>query len=197
MELDEIIEMTTRDGQALSVRRLRRTDHKPLKDFNAGLSPESRRWFFPHPYDDATVLNVLTRSETGDDFTLGAFAGGRMVGYFFLWRARARVPLLGIGITDGFQRRALGEQMMRLLVREARNTGRDGIELTTAMDNHGAFALHTKMGFVHYKDVENRVGDGRIVVERAMFYAIRPGAKPMEGIHGPPVPTGCQLVDGS
>jgi hypothetical protein len=29
--------------------------------------------------------------------------------------------------------------------------------------------------------------DGRSVVERAMFLALRPGARPMEGRHAPPV----------
>ncbi len=30
-------------------------------------------------------------------------------------------------------------------------------------------------------------GDGRIVIERAMFYTIKPGARPMGGLRAPPV----------
>jgi len=43
------------------------------------------------------------------------------------------------------------------------------------------------MGFEYYADVQNRVGDGRVVIERAMFYALKPGAQPLEGAHAPPV----------
>ena len=76
---------------------------------------------------------------------------------------------------------------MEVLIREARATGRDGVELTTMMDNHAAFALYQKMGFAYYADVENRVGDGSIVIERAMFLALKPGAPPLSGPHAPPV----------
>lgn len=187
MKTDETRTITTRDGVSVVVRRLRRTDHEALQAFNAALSDESRRKFLPHMYDDATVRKVLDRAEAGDDFILGVFAGGILVGYFFLWRARERVPLLGIGLLDEWQHRGLGAPMMEILICEARATNREGIELTTMMDNHAAFALYQKVGFAYHGDVENRVGDGRIVIERAMFYTIKPGAQPMGGLHAPPV----------
>jgi len=179
--------IATRDGQTLVVRPLTRNDHKALQNFNAALAPDSRRKFLPHRYDDDTVRRVLERAETGDDFTLGVFDGDRLAGYFFLWRARERVPLLGIGMLDEFQHRGLGTQMMQILIDEARRTGRDGIELTTMLDNHAGFALYQKMGFHYYGNVENRVGDGTIVIERGMFLALKPGATRMEGAHAPPV----------
>ena len=54
-------------------------------------------------------------------------------------------------------------------------------------DNENAFALYQKVGFEYVGDVENRTGDGTIVIERAMFYPMKEGAKPMEGAHEPPV----------
>ena len=78
----------TRDGKALGVRNLARRDQAALQAFNGALSTESRRRFLPHAYDDATVDRALGRAEAGDDFVLGAFDGERLVGYFFLWRAR-------------------------------------------------------------------------------------------------------------
>ncbi|NQU10430.1 GNAT family N-acetyltransferase [bacterium] len=183
----ELLSLRTTDGQVLGVRRLRSGDDAALQAFNAGLGPESRRKFLPHGYDDATVATVLQRAEAVDDATFGAFAGDRLVAYFFLWRIRERVPLLGIGITDEFQHRGLGRQILVFLIAEARTRDRDGIELTTMLDNHNAFALYQKTGFVYHGDVENVVGDGRVVIERAMFYAIRPGAQPPQGRHAPPV----------
>ena len=187
MDDDGKWETRTADGLRLRVRRMSRQDGKALQAFNETLSGETRRKFLPHRYDDATVERVLQRSESGEDLTFGAFDGKRLVGYFFLWRVRERVPLLGIGMLDAFQRQGLGRQMMTILIAEARARGKDGIELTTTMENHAAFALYQKMGFRYYRDVENVDGDGRVVVERAMFYEIAPGAKPMEGKHAPPV----------
>jgi ribosomal protein S18 acetylase RimI-like enzyme len=179
--------ITTRDGKLLSVRKLTRADRLALQVFNDSLHPDSRRKFLPHRYDDATLDKALTRSEEGLDLTLGVFDSDRIVGYFFLWCIGERIPLLGIGILDEFHRRGLGQQLTAILIEEARNAGKEGIELTTMQDNDNAFALYQKMGFVCYGDVENTVGDGSIVVERALFYEIVPGAKPMQGPHGPPV----------
>ncbi|MCP4403161.1 MAG: GNAT family N-acetyltransferase [bacterium] len=187
METSASCTITTRDGIDLLVRRLVVTDAVSLQAFNSALSPDSRRKFLPHAYDDATVARALTRSQNGDDYVLGAFDGNRLAVYFFLWRVRKRVPLLGIGMLDEFQHRGLGRQMMQLLIDHAVAEGRDGIELTTMPDNHNAFALYQKCGFKYYADVDNRQGDDTVVVERAMFYAIRPSAKPMEGEHAPPV----------
>ena len=179
--------ITTRDGIDLLVRRLVAPDATSLQAFNSALSLDSRRKFLPHAYDDATVAKAMKRSKNGDDYVLGAFDGERLAGYFFLWRVRERIPLLGIGMLDEFQHRGLGRQMMQLLIDHAVSEGRDGIELTTMPDNHNAFALYQKYGFKYYSDVDNRQGNGTVVVERAMFYTIKPGAKPMKGKHGPPL----------
>lgn len=187
MNLDETTPLTTSDGVTLSARRLKQHDRKALQDFNRSLKPETERWFRAHKYDDQTVARILARSEAGDDLTLGLFDGNRIAGYFFLWYFKQPVPLLGIGLQDDYQGRGLGVQMMELLIREARKAHKTGIELTTCPDNERAFALYRKVGFEYYKDVPNVQGDGRTVIERAMFYAIRPGATPGSQAHKPPV----------
>ena len=156
--------------------------------FDAGLSRESHRRFFPHKYDDATLAKALARAARGDDLLLGVFDVPRMVGYFFMWYMCEDIPLLGIGITDEFQHRGLGRQMMAILLDRAKAAKKNGVDLTTMPDNDVAFTLYRKMGFAYYADVENQTGDGTIVVERAMFYPIAPGARPPHGKqHGPPV----------
>ncbi len=184
-----IIELQTRDGLALEARRLAAddADAQALQQFDADLSDESRRRFLPHTYDDATVAAALRRSEAGNDLLLGAFDGERMVGYFFLWYFDQRVPLLGIGMVDAYQGRGLGRPMMQTLIDAAKANGNEGIELTTMQDNHRAFALYEKMGFTYYGDVENYQGDGNMIVERTMFYEIKPGAPRYDGPHAPPV----------
>jgi ribosomal protein S18 acetylase RimI-like enzyme len=187
MTLQETRALTTRDGLTLLARRLTEGDGRALQDFNRGLGPGSEQWFRAHAYDDATVRKALARSCAGDDLTLGVFDGDRMVGYFFLWYFREPVPLLGIGLQDDYQERGLGRQMMGLLVDAAKAAGRNGIELTTNIGNDRAFALYRKAGFRHYGDVAAVQGDGTVLTEHGMYYAIKPGSTPPAREHRPPV----------
>lgn len=176
-----------RDGRTLAVRALRAGDEGALRRFNDELSGASRARFLPHGYDDATLAKVTARSQRGEDLVLGAFDGERLVGYFFLWYFNQRVPLLGIGMLDAYQGQGLGSRMMGTLIDAAKEAGKEGIELTTMVDNDRAFALYEKVGFKYYGDVSNVDGNGRVVVERGMFFEIMPGATRYEGKHAPPV----------
>jgi len=179
--------LTTRDGQILTVRRLTPDDAAKLQQFNDDLSDTTRGKFLPHAYDDPTVAQALARNAADQDLLLGLFDGGRMVGYFFLWYFDRPTPLLGIGLLDAFQGSGLGKSMMQVLIDAARATDREGVELTTLPENDRAFALYQAVGFTYRGDVENVVGDGSVVTERAMFYEIKPGARGFEGEHAPPV----------
>jgi ribosomal protein S18 acetylase RimI-like enzyme len=187
MPLDLPQRLIARDGCTLTVRRLTRDDVVALQRFNEELSGDSRGRFLPHSYDDLTMGKVLTRSEAGKDLVLGAFDGERMAAYFFLWYFTERVPLLGIGMLDEYQGRGFGGQLMLALVAAAKANGNEGIELTTMQDNHRAFALYEQVGFEYYGNVENIDGDGRVIIERGMFYEIKPGAMRYDGKHAPPV----------
>jgi GNAT superfamily N-acetyltransferase len=186
LTFEDTLPLATRNGLSLPARRLTRADGPALVVFNNALGVESRRKFTPHAYDGATIEKMMSRSESGDDYTLAAFDGPLLAAYFFLWYFKRTVPLLGIGMRDEYQHQGLGIQLMRHLIEAARETDRDGVELTTMLDNHNAFALYQKCGFKYYKNVENVTGDGTVVIERAMFLALKPGAEPMKGRHQPP-----------
>ena len=187
MPLELPTRIAAKDGAEYPVRPLVAADRAALQRFNRELSDESRRLFLPHAYDDGTVDKALARGEAGEDLVLGVFSGDRLVGYFFLWYFTRPVPLLGIGLADDFQGHGLGRRMMEILLDAARRSGRDGVELTTCLDNERAFALYRKVGFEYYADVQNMQGQGKWVVERAMFYRIKPDAQPMQEPHQPPV----------
>ncbi|MHB9133489.1 MAG: GNAT family N-acetyltransferase [Armatimonadota bacterium] len=174
--------LTTRDGQTLVVRRLAPGDTGRLQRFNANLSPTSRGRFLPHSYDDATIARLIVRSQAGDDLIYLLLAGDEVAGYFFLWEMDKPVPLLGIGMLDAYQGQGLGKQMMLLLIEDARAADRDGIDLTTMLDNDRAFALYQSVGFRYIANVDNVDGDGGIVTERRMFLPLKPGveAQPRE-----------------
>lgn len=187
LTLEQSVFLPCRDPERFRVRRLREGDAAALQRFDRELSAPSRRWFLPHPYDEGTLARALQRSEAGEDLLLGLFDVRRLVGFFFLWYVRRRVPLLGIGLVDDLQGYGLGRPMMELLIAQAREAGCEAIELTTMLDNERAFALYRKAGFEHFGDVENLQGNGEWVVEHAMIYRLQPGAAPMREAHRPPV----------
>ncbi len=193
LALEKHVVLSGRDGRAFSARRLQCADRCALQAFDRDLSAATRARFLPHAYDDRTVDRLLLRSEAGDDLVMGLFDHSsavprpRIVGYCFLWYFRERVPLLGIGLLDAYQGFGLGRAMVRLLIKQARAVGCEGVELTTLPDNNRAFALYEKCGFRHYADVPNLDGSGRTIVERAMFLEIKPGARPLEKPHAPPI----------
>jgi len=179
--------MTTRSGRTVEVHKLTGDLADALRQFNDELSDESRSLFRPHRYDAATIARYVERCETGEDLIYCLLADGKIVGYFFLWFFREAVPLLGIGVLDEYQGQGLGRQMMSLLIDEAKAAGRRGIELTTMPHNDRAFELYKKMGFRYMRDVENRDGDGNVMIERAMFLRLVEGAEPTDRKFNPPI----------
>ena len=179
--------LTTRDGRTVTARRLAAGDRERLQQFDRELSEETRLLFPPHSYDDETVDEYIRRNERGDDVIFIAEYEGKVVAYFFLWYASRPTCLLGIGITDAFQGVGLGRQLMEILIEAGREAGCEAIELTTAPENERAFVLYQKCGFEYLGDVENQMGEGKVRVERCMFMPLKPGAKPMDEPHAPPV----------
>jgi ribosomal protein S18 acetylase RimI-like enzyme len=178
--------LVARNGRKLEVRRLTERLTPALQRFNAGLSEATRNVFLPHAYDDATMATYCTRNREGQDCSYLLCDGAAVVGYFFLWEIDQPVPLLGIGLADAWQAQGLGEPMMRLLIEDARAANRDAIELTTVLTNERAFRLYRRMGFEEIGEVDNVAGDGRIVRERRMFLALKPGVRPSERAFKPP-----------
>ena len=177
----------TRDGEDLVVRRLRRGDGPALQRFNRNLGSRTRSMFLPHAFDDATVAAAIERSESDKDRVYVVLCGKEIVAYFFLWFFDQSCPSLGIGITDTFQGRGLGGQLIAILAEDARSMGRDSIDLTTMPTNERAFGLYKKMGFRYVHDVENLNGDGSVEIERWMFLPLNPDAVPHEHVHRAPV----------
>lgn len=160
------------------VRKIADGDQKMLAGFNDGLSDQSRRLFIPHAYDRKTLDAVVERAESGRDRVYLGIADEKAIGYFFLWHFERDVPILGIGIVDGYQGMGLGKEFIRILVDDARENGNIGIDLTTLPCNERAFALYEKMGFRYIGDVDNVSGNGEVYTERRMFLPLEEGATP-------------------
>jgi RimJ/RimL family protein N-acetyltransferase len=179
--------LRARNGALLLVRRIAAADAVALRRFNAALSPATRDVFLPHVYDDATFRRYLERDRVGQDRIYVLCDEADIVGYFFLWEFDRDVPLLGIGLADAWQGQRLGEEMLKILIADARAADRDGIELTTVPSNERAFRLYERVGFRHVGEVENVAGDGRVVRERRMFLPLKAGVLPSARDFRPPV----------
>lgn len=176
-----------KNGGDVAYRRLRSGDEAALRAFHESLSERSRDLFTPHAYDDATLTKAIQRSEKDQDRVYVVLDGERIAAYFFLWWFDTPFPVLGIGIADDFQGLGLGKHLMNILLADAEAADRDGVELTTALDNARAKALYEKVGFTCLGVVDNQSGDGRIIREYHMLYPIKPGASPPKRTHAPPV----------
>jgi ribosomal protein S18 acetylase RimI-like enzyme len=163
----------SRNGDHLHIRRLSKNDVFALQEFNENLSAKTRSQFLPHIYDVKTILQFVERNNKGIDRIYVAFSQKIIVAYFFLWNFNQTFPILGIGITDLFQGKGLGEKMMGILIDDAKNAKKGGVLLTTVPINETAFQLYLKMGFEYLGVTNNMAGDGRIVRERMMYLPLQ------------------------
>jgi len=161
------------DDRKVFVRKIEQRDAAALKAFFENLGPGSHHMFRPHRFDEASIERQIAKAVDGTDWTYLVFDGDTVAAYFFLWGIRDAVPLLGIGIGDAYQNSALGHQLMDILIADAAILHRDGIKLTTLIENKRAFHLYLKKGFVHVGDVETVAPDGEKLLEHSMILHLK------------------------
>jgi ribosomal protein S18 acetylase RimI-like enzyme len=90
------------------------------------------------------------------DRVLGAFAADTLAGIVGLAfepreKARHKVTLFGMFVTEAYQRRGLGRQLVEAALSAARHQpGVKLIQLTVTAGNDAAFALYQRCGFIQY-----------------------------------------------
>lgn len=144
------------------IRSMNSDDVPSLQDFGTRLSPASKDFFNPYPWDDPATLPAALQTavehavERIDASYLMEIAGPKIIGYFFLWKGggnphsqqyQIQVPELGVAVADEFHGQGLGGLAVRLLQAIARDLGADAIELTTALDNEAGWHTYLKCGF--------------------------------------------------
>ncbi|HEV2188491.1 MAG TPA: GNAT family N-acetyltransferase [Stellaceae bacterium] len=86
---------------------------------------------------------------------LGAWISGRLIGYAMLERTAGPAPfgVVALSVLRRYRRRGFGEQLMRVLLEEAKRAGEIGeVWLSVARDNLPARALYEKLCFVERPD---------------------------------------------
>lgn len=90
------------------------------------------------------------------DRLLGAFEGDELAGIVGLAfepreKARHKVTLFGMYVTQAYQQQGLGRQLVEAALAEARQYPRlKVIQLTVTAGNDAAFALYQRCGFIQY-----------------------------------------------
>ncbi|MBN1344683.1 MAG: GNAT family N-acetyltransferase [Phycisphaerae bacterium] len=138
----------TPESAEIRVRPIRSDDGSAMWDMFRRMSPDSRKYFWPHPFTRQVAEDWASHADDADQvIRVAADAVGKIYGYAWYKSAKEPLPLVGIGSADDGQGIGLGRRLMESLIAEARATGRQGLRLTTHKENRRAQSLYTRCGY--------------------------------------------------
>lgn len=153
------------------IRNVSGDDLATFQAFGARLSPASKNFFLPYPWDHPDRLTSALRAAMDQavsrvDVCYFMCHNGAPAGQFFLWKAGGNpdsraygleIPELGVGFADAYHGRGLGSFSVRLLNIVAEHLRADAVELTTAMENEPGFRAYLAAGYEYVGDIANPV----------------------------------------
>jgi len=168
-EHPQAAQVALRDGQIAVVRPLQASDIEPLAVLFLGLSPATKRFYGPHPFDRATA-EQLCRAAPHDRHTTrfvavlhDGEAQAQIIGYMILTRrihpddkARhghaldlAHCASFAPCIADAYQEQGIGTHMARHVLEVARQMGLRQVILMGGVQARNLRAKHVyeKLGF--------------------------------------------------
>lgn len=159
-----------RDGSALVLRSLNRNDSEALLKFYRSLPEEDRLYIGDDVTRPEFVARYIERAEEGRITSVVAESGGALVGSAALYRQKhgwtAHVAQIRMAVAKPFQRRGLGTELARCLVKVAMERGVDKLVAEVAENQAGAKKAFLKLGFQqeailrgHVKDAQGRKHD--------------------------------------
>jgi ribosomal protein S18 acetylase RimI-like enzyme len=95
-------------------------------------------------------------SASGDQFVMGAFAGGQLIGVAGFYReqglkTRHKGRVWGVYLTAGMRAKGIGRRIMEALLERARKiNGMEQIQLSVTTSQASAVALYRALGFESY-----------------------------------------------
>ncbi|MGB9797432.1 MAG: GNAT family N-acetyltransferase, partial [bacterium] len=126
------------------IRRLDRKDGEALSKLLSSLSPKTIRLFSYHPLPSDYAARFTQR----EDITcFAAIIDGKMVGFVWWEPNSSPMPMLGICVQDDYQGNGIGKALLERLIREAREQGKEGLQLTVMKENEVATSLYLSFGF--------------------------------------------------
>ena len=118
------VDAVLRDGVRVTIRAIHPRDGRRLRDFFAGLSPETLRlrFFIQHRVGDQEVDELLS-SDGATQLHLAAFRGRVVAGVADYRRTTAEDAEISFVVSDVLQGRGLGSAFLRSLATAARSAG--------------------------------------------------------------------------
>jgi len=77
------------------------------------------------------------------------------VGYLWMNEEQATLWITAIVLGKKWQRQGIGDQIVKTLVRECKDSGKEAIELGVQQNNQSALDFYYKMGFVKYDSIRS------------------------------------------
>ncbi len=140
-------------AEDIAVRPIRPDDGPAMWAMFRRMSPESRRYFWPHPFTRTEADKWAAAADDPEQVVrVAGDEAGRIYGYAWYNPVSDPVPLVGIGLSDDGQARGLGKRLLASLEEEARRTGHRALRLTVHKENPRAQRLYTSCGYRFTKD---------------------------------------------
>ena len=149
------MKLKLKDGRAVSIRTVSQSDTDLIWDYFEHLSPESRHFFHPHPFDYENAAHVAAEADSPDSYRILAATGEgdseKVLGYAWFSGIQERdFPSVGIGVIDEYQNKGIGTMLMSQLAEKARELNLKGLQLTVYKDNWRAMRVYSSQGYRIY-----------------------------------------------
>jgi RimJ/RimL family protein N-acetyltransferase len=128
-----------------------------IKNWFLSLYPRSRHYLSLFPCDERIeefIGQHLKSNEKHQSFILNAWQVDKLIAHFFISDIKQKKPVIGIGISDKYQRKKLGYFLIRILLEASKLLGFKSIYLSTMIENKNAFKLYNDIGFKHIKNIK-------------------------------------------
>ena len=134
------------EDKNFKIRKLSKKDTEKFYEFFNSLSDKTKYFFHPHPFDRETAEKLCSERDK-NTVRFVAIINKKIAGYGFLWNLNNDFPSLGICISDNYQGKGIGKELMEYLIDFAKKKNKKGIVLTVYKDNERALNLYKKYGF--------------------------------------------------
>src|SRR5437899_2428171 len=135
------------ESEPLECRKLTVEWKKPLLVFLRALEVSDTEYFYPHPFTDDAIENIIRTARKDAYYVLAE--GGEVLGYGMLrgWDEGYETPSLGIAIHPKVRSTGLGKFFMQFLGAAAKRRGATRVRLRVKSGNTRAVKLYEDLGY--------------------------------------------------